>query len=92
MLVFQGPENILSLLSVHTIATQICDIPFFLRRIAAHSSIQVKTYATLDGSDTFPECHTLHKTQFFKESLEIKFKAFHRHAFFKATFVLQKQE
>lgn len=94
MLVFQDPGNIQLLLlaqAISTHMTDICEIQF-LHKIAAHNSIQVKICATLDCSDTSPECVTLHKTQFFKESLEIKFKAFYRHVSSKATFVLQKLE
>lgn len=94
MLVFQDSGNIPSLLLTHAISTRmtdICEIQF-LHKTAAHNSIQVKIYDTLGYLDTLPVCGTLHKTQFFKESLEIKFKAFYRHTSSKATLVLQKLE
>lgn len=84
MLVFRDPGNIPSLLLAHTISTcmtNICEIQFL------HTKFNTSKNLCHIGL-----CVTPHETQFFKESLEIKFKAFYRHASSKATFVLQKSE
>lgn len=78
---FQDSQNIVLLLLVRTISTHNRHLwnqsaqNKFVKQIYT-TPYQVQIHKQSNMADTLPECFTLHKTQFFKEALEIKFKAF----------------